>query len=151
MAATTIKAARQALRDQILAMSGTAYGGTWKETVFPLGILDEPANRGHLAFSIVDEATENTAHRGKSGETIAHTLRLRVSFLYQLTPAAADLMDGWDLSSDALQDVIQALYDQGAWTDDLYVRFERSNRTRLSDTAWLQIDAFFSVEHELTV
>ena len=152
MGATSITTVRQALRDQIAALSGTAYAGTWKETVFPLGILEEPATRGHLAFSVVDEGSENNGHRGRDGGTIANLIRFRVSFLYQMRPSAADMMTSWDLSSDAAEDVIRALMGQStSWSDAFWVRYRRFERVRLSDSSWLTINLFFDVEHELTV
>jgi hypothetical protein len=60
-------------------------------------------------------------------------------------------MSDWDDSSDAAQDAIQALMDQGSWQYNYLIRYTRMNRSRLSDSAWLQIDLFFTVEHELGV
>ena len=142
---STVAQVRRALRDQLLTLSG------WRETSFPLGILETPSTQGHLAFSVVDEAATNVSHRGKDGDTVAHQIDFRVSFLYRMTPSAADLMSDWDGSSDAAQDAIQALMDQGSWQYDYLVRYARMNRSRLSDSAWLQIDLYFTVEHELEV
>jgi hypothetical protein len=143
--ATTVAQVRRALRDQLLTLSG------WRETSFPLGILETPSTQGHLSFSVVDESAQNISHRGKSGDTVAHEISFRVSFLYRMTPSAADLMSDWDDSSDAAQDAIQALMDQGSWQYNYLIRYTRMNRSRLSDSAWLQIDLFFTVEHELEV
>ena len=95
--ATTVAQVRRALRDQLLTLSG------WRETSFPLGILETPSTQGHLSFSVVDESAQNISHRGKSGDTVAPPELVARGFLHdddrlkdvleECAAALDDLMD----------------------------------------------------------